>query len=232
MPATLALTASQNFGSITMDDYTGPTSIKVQYGNFTVGKLSNANNYVSVQFGKTTIGDINQATIKHEYGSGLTIGSVNTLKLNAQFVGATIGTIKGSANIKHEYGSGLTIGKSGNLTLDANFVKVKINAITGNANISTEYGGGLTIEKVESICKNLDIKAQFSKTDIDFGASYNADFDVSTAFGSFKAGENVTSKRTDDEKDYSQNKQYTGRVGKGGSANVKIKSEYGSVSLN
>lgn len=232
MPATLALTASQSFGNITMDDYVGPTSIKVQYGNFNVGKLSNVNNYISVQFGKTTIEDINQATVKHEYGSGLNIGSINTLKLNAQFVGTTIGTIKNNANIKQEYGSGLTIGKTGNLTLDANFVKVKIGAVTGNANISTEYGGGLNIDKVEPSCKNLDIKAQFSKTNIDFGTNYNADFNVSTAFGGFNAGQNVSSKRTDDEKDYSQKKQYVGTVGKGGSANVKIKSEYGSVTIN
>jgi len=232
MPSTNALTVAQSFGNVNMENFAGPTSLKVEYGNLTTGVLSNVNNYVSVQFGKAEIEEVNQATIKHEYGSGLTLGSANTLKLSAQFTGVKIGTIKNSADIKHEYGAGLTIEKVGSLILKANFIKVKILALAGNGTINAEYGGGVTIDQVEAGCKKLDINAHFAGINLGFSLNLNADLDISTQFGGFKStADGVEVKRTDENKGFTQSKAYTGKVGKGGTSKINVKTEYGSVSL-
>ena len=154
MPSSSALTMSQQYGNIDMADQSGPLSVKVQYGNFTAGNLSNANNYINVQYGKTNVTEINKGIVKHQYGSGLNIGSASELNLDAQYVDVNVGTVRESALIKQQYGSGLTMGTVSNLVLDAQYTKVNIQAIKrGNSVIKQQYGsldigssGSLTVK--------------------------------------------------------------------------------------
>ena len=141
MPAINALTAQQQYGNIDLADFSGPTSLKVQYGNLTAGNLNSSNNYIYVQYGKATIQDINTAVVKHEYGGGVSIGSIGTLQLDAEYVPVNVNTITKSANIKIQYGSGLTVGSiAGNLLLNSEYAKVNINSVKGNTVIKQGYG--------------------------------------------------------------------------------------------
>lgn len=161
MPAALALTLSQSYGSVTLGDLTGALYAKVQYGNFTAQNLANVSNYISVQYGNTNIQNLNAATIKQQYGSGLNIGTINTLDLNAQYSNVKIGTIKGSATVKQQYGSGLTIGTVEDLNLNAQYVNVNVTSIRGNAKIDQQYNN-LTIGNVG----RLDLKSQYTGASI------------------------------------------------------------------
>ncbi|GGI23173.1 hypothetical protein [Pedobacter mendelii] len=148
MPAVNALSAQQEYGSIEIGNFAGPTSFKVQYGNLIAGSLSNSNNYLYVEYGKMTIQDLNSAVVKHEYGGGVSIGSVGTIEINAEYVPVNINTIRKSADIKVQYGSGLTVGSiAGNLLLNSEYAKVNINSIKGNTVIKQGYGS-LTIASV------------------------------------------------------------------------------------
>ena len=130
MPAVNPLTVMQQYGNVNMDDFSGPTSLKVQYGSLTAGNLSNTNNYINVQYGKCTIQDLNAAVVKHSYNGPVTIGSVGTLELSAEYVAVNVNTIRKSADIKVEYGGGLTVGNiGGNLLLNTEYAKVDINSV-------------------------------------------------------------------------------------------------------
>lgn len=179
VPATNSLTLTQEFGNVNMDDFAGPLYAKVQYGDFIAGKLSNANNYVSVQYGKTTITDINKAVVKQQYGSGLTIGAAGTLDLNAQYVTVHINTIRGDAIIRQQYGSGISIANVNNLDLDIQYANVKVDNIKGNAIIRQQYNN----IKIGTVGK-LDLKSQYANVEIGalrgdgyFKMSYN-NFDI------------------------------------------------------
>lgn len=179
MPATNSLTLTQEFGNVNMDDFAGPLYAKVQYGDFIAGKLSNANNYVSVQYGKTTITDINKAVVKQQYGSGLTIGTAGTLDLNAQYVTVRINTIRGDAIIKQQYGSGISITNVNNLDLDIQYANVRVDNIKGNAIIRQQYNS----IKIGTVGK-LDLKSQYANVEVGalrgdgfFKMSYN-NFDI------------------------------------------------------
>jgi len=151
MPSTNALTAQQQYGSIDLADFSGPTSLKVQYGNLTAGNLNSANNYLYVEYGKMTVQNINTAVVKHEYGGGVSIGSVGTLQLDAEYVPVNVNTITKSANIKIQYGAGLTVGSiNGNLLLNSEYAKVNINSIKGNTVIKQSYSS-LTLASVGKI---------------------------------------------------------------------------------
>lgn len=161
MPASNALTMSQNYGSITMDDLSGALYAKVQYGNFEARHLSSTNNYISVQYGNANIANVEKAVVKQQYGAGLNIGTAGTLDIDAQYAAVNLGTVKGDAVIKQQYGSGLTIGSVDNLELNAQYTNVKIGTIKGNATIRQQYNN-LSVSSVGKL--NLD--AQYTGTAI------------------------------------------------------------------
>lgn len=175
MPAANALTLSQEFGNVTMGDFSGALSAKVEYGNFVAGNLSGTNNYISVQYGKTTVAEVNKAVIRHEYGAGVVLGTVGTLDLDVEYVNVNITNVKGNALIKQEYGGGLTLGAVTNLDLDVQYATVNIGTIRGNATIKQEYNS----LKIGSVGK-LNIHAEYTgvsvgalKGDGNFNLSYN-----------------------------------------------------------
>lgn len=231
MPANNALTAAQQYGNILMGDFSGPTSIKVQYGNFTSGDLNNANNYINIQYGASNIKDANTLKVKHQYGSGVKIGTVGTLDIDVQYAAADITTVKGSAVVKHQYGRGITIGSVGNLSVNAQYATVKVGTLKGNLICKQQYGN-LIVDQTEA-SKNIAIDSQYTTIDLGFAANYNADFDVEVSYASFKYGSNVTAKRegSDDERRYGQEKKYSGKIGKGGGAKVSVKAQYNGVTF-
>ena len=161
LPATNSLTMSNQYGNIVMGDFSGPLYAKAQYGNFTAGKLLSDNNYVSVQYGKTDIIELNKATLRQQYGSGMNIGTVRTLDLDAQYAAVNIGTIRGDAIIKQQYGSGLNIGTVNNIELNAQYAGVNITTVKGNAKMRQQYNN-LNIGSVGAI----DLVAQYTSANI------------------------------------------------------------------
>ncbi|KQB99216.1 hypothetical protein AQF98_16700 [Pedobacter sp. Hv1] len=230
MPASNALTASQTYGPLNLEDFAGPTSLKVQYGNLTTGNLSNSNNYISVQYGKAALKDVNAAKIKQQYGDGLTINTIGNIELDAQYSSAKIGTIKGSANIKHQYGGGTTIETAGALTVSAQYTKIKVGNLKGNLNGKVQYGK-ITVDEVETGNKDITISGGYSDIDLGFGATYNGDFEVSTNYGGFRYGSNISAKKLGEDRGYNSVKNYSGQVGKGGAAKINIRTDYGSVTF-
>jgi hypothetical protein len=162
LPATTAITLSQQYGNVELPDFYGPTALKVQYGKLVTGDLKNANNFISAQYTTVDLKDVNKATIKQQYGSGLTIASIGDLTLNAQYATVRIGVIRGNAAIKQQYGSGLSITAVDNLDLDAQYASVKVGTVKNDAHIKMQYGSGLSIEQVG----NLSLTAQYSAVKI------------------------------------------------------------------
>lgn len=232
MPVVNALTASQQYGNILMGDFSGPTAIKIQYGNLTAGNLNNVNNYLSIQYGKGDIKNMGGADIKHQYGNGLTIGTIsNTLNLNAQYTAVKIAAVKGAGTVKHQYGAGTTIGTvTGDLNVNTQYCTIKIGNLQGNLISKAQYGT-VIIDGIEAD-RHLDIDAQYTSVNLSFAQNYNSDFSISTSYGSFKYGANVTARILGDgEKNNSSSKKYAGQIGKGGLSRVIVKSSYGAVTF-
>ncbi|SEA95479.1 hypothetical protein [Pedobacter hartonius] len=263
LPASNALDLSQQFGNVNMGDFSGPLTAKVQYGDFNAGNLSDASNYISVQYGKTNIQELNKATIKQQYGSGLTIGTAGTLDLNAQYANVSITAIRGDALIKQQYGSGLKIGSVNNLDLDVQYASVNVTAIKGNATIKQQYnsltignvgrlslrseytgvnvgtlrGDGdfkmsynnFNIGEVSPGCRSLIIDVDYVDVNLGFSDSFNGDFSVQKTYGAFRYGSSVRVNALGENDKHSSTKNYSGKIGNGGSARVQIKSDYGAV---
>ncbi len=232
MPGVNALTMFQKYGNVVTGDLSGPTSIKIQYGNLTAGNLTNTNNYLSIQYGKGEIKDMGGADIKHQYGDGLSIGTIsNTLNLSAQYTSVKIAAIKGAASITHQYGNGTSIGTvTGALNANIQYCAIKINLLNGNLTSRAQYGK-VIIDEIEWE-KDVEIDAQYTSVSLSFTNNYDANFSVNTNYGSFKYGANVSARQLgEDDKRNSSSKKYTGQIGKGGANRIIVKSNYGSVTF-
>lgn len=263
MPAANPLNIDNQYGNVTLDHLSGPTAIKVQYGNFTAVSLSNSNNFINVQYGKCSIQDLATGTVKHQYNGPVNIGTAGTLTLDAQYTGVIIGAIRKSAVIKVQYGSGLTVGNiGGNLILDADYAKVNLASVKGNAVINQAYGNlkadnlsklvlkaaysavnmgalngdaeirisynDLNVKTISNSCKKLTIDADYTDINLGFDNRYDANFNVKTSYAGFNCDgvAKIGSTNKDNEE-----KNYSGKIGNGGSATVMVKADYGSVSF-
>jgi hypothetical protein len=146
VPASNALTLSQQYGNVTMPGFSGPVSAKVQYGNFSAEKLSNSSNYISVQYGNMNIEDLKNGTLKQQYGNGITLGTANDIKVNAQYSNVSIERLTGDATMSVQYNK-VRIGQisegSKTLNISAQYAGVDLgfnDAYKGKLDVQTSYG--------------------------------------------------------------------------------------------
>lgn len=231
IPTTVTLTATQQYGNITLDDFDGPTSLKVQYGDLTVNSLNNTKNSVSAQYSKVNIQNVKSAKLSVQYGGGLKIGTVDELDLLAQYAGVTIGWVKRGASIKQQYGNGLKIGKINDLTLTAQYANVNLEKLYGNLSAKIQYGK-FKVSELETPAGDIKVDSQYAQVGIGFGSNLNADFSVKCAYSNVTFGDRIAAKKLSDDRREGHRKEYSGTIGKGGSTVLKITAQYGGVTFN
>src|SRR5690606_37898655 len=140
-------------------------------------------------------------------------------------------TIKNGAQIKHQYGRGLTIGTTGDLNLLAQYTSLKMGKLAGTFNGKVQ-NSRLTVEQIAPSTKIVNIDADYTTVALGFAAGFSADFNLNTSYGNFRYEDHIVSKKmiSDDRSSHST-KQYTGKIGKGGTAVVRINTKYGTVTF-
>lgn len=231
MPANNALTLSQQYGNVEMPDYNGATSLKVQYGNLVTGNLNSNNNYINIQYGKADLQNVNTGKFKFQYGGGVKIGNVDELDLEVQYTSVDVKSVKKTASVKTQYGRGVTIGSVGGLSLTAQYTTVNVGKLSGIFTGKLQYGK-LNIDEIEGASKTVNVDAQYTTVNLGFAPNFNGDFNVNTAYSGFSYGNNVSARKTNDDRNYSSRNDYEGKVNKGGGSNVSVRSQYGSVKFN
>lgn len=262
MPETNSLKLSHQYGNVSIDDFVGSVVANVQYGNFVAGDLKNNSNELSISYGSTVIKNINKAKISQEYGSGLTVGTVGTLSLNAAYAAVKINAITEKASISQQYGAGLTIGTVGELDLNSAYARVQIATIKGGAKISHQYSNlsiGLANElnlnaqysnvKVGRLNGDSKLNIQYNNLNIDDVSAGCQSLIVDCAYvntvikfngnynGSLAASTRYSSLQYGPGilvkvEEDKQTKRYTGKIGTGGNAKVNLVSNYGSTIFN
>lgn len=229
MPAKNALILSQEFGNVSIGDFSGPLQARVQYGSLNADRLENTSNHIEVEYGGVDLVYVNRAVLKQQYGSGLRIGSVGTLELDVEYAGVNIGQVRDRAQITQQYGSGLQIAAAGDLVINSEYANVSIGSLKGDGNFRLSYNQ-LNVKNISGTCRNLNVNAEYTNVDLGFSAGYAADFTVETSYGNFRYGGNVKARSSGDPDDDSS-RRYLGRVGSGSGGTLKVRTEYGNVSF-
>lgn len=202
--------------------------------NYTVYMPAKTALTITNKFGATTLPDLDgKLDITNAYGA-LNAKSLSNRGnvINVAFGSANIGSVYGS-KLKVAYG-GLTLNEADKLDATVSYGHIKISKLSSSGNIILKYGS-LDVDNVSNNLKTLDVTSSFSPIKLGLPGAIDADFDVTTSFGSFSYNNdvNVTSKVPDKERGFSTTKSYKGHLGKGGSDKmIVIKSSYGSVKFD
>lgn len=229
MPDGHPLSLSNEFGNIFMTDYSGKTTINLEYGNLTAGHLGELN--LSHEFGKGEIESISKGNFNMDYVDEFTLSDANELELDGEFSKIEIGNIK-TINFDIEYGN-LVIETVSNYNGAAEFSKISIGEIYQNFNLDAEYASGtIAIKHVSKDIKSFKLDTEFSKSEIIVENGANFKFKTKHSFGKLKtegSGFNFTKKIKD-----MSDEAYEGTIGNQTDENstiLRITTEYGGCTI-
>lgn len=127
MPASNALTVSNEFGPTTIPDFRGEVDLTSKFGSLTTGTLANIKN-IHVEFGKATLANITSAPVTIKFSKAVISKVSGSVKLNLEFC----------SNVRVNLDNSLT---SLDLKTSYSTVNLKPSAsLQASYNISTSFG--------------------------------------------------------------------------------------------
>jgi hypothetical protein len=226
-PATMNLSLHNEFGDVFIGEWAGPTTIDVQYGSLTVGKLLNESNELELQFSKGSVGLINKGELNLSYVDRFNLDKSKDLILKSSFSKVDIETLE-HLDCHSEY-DGIEIGEANRIELKASFSAVKIGKLHLRGDLSNEYGA-IKIASVSKGFEGLEIENSFASIKVTFEKGSQFNFECNAEFGDISMPGEADVRI--DKKDISEH-YLKGKVGDGSDLpNLNIEVEYGSASID
>lgn len=201
---------------------------------------------------ETKMKDINnkkdeKSTMEINYTISMPEG--NALKVQNEFGSTTIPDFKGEVDLTSKFGS-LTTGNLSNIKgihvefgkanlanintapVTIKFSKAVISKLSGDIKLNLEFCSNVRLN-LDNTLSSLDLKTSYSTVNLKPTGGLQANYNISTSFGSFKNTSDVkfsSDEDKDDDNKYSPkfDHQYSGRSGSG-SVPVKVKSSFGKI---
>ncbi|MBS7565989.1 hypothetical protein KHS38_16400 [Mucilaginibacter sp. Bleaf8] len=231
-------TNKENRGSIMAIFFGGEkNTVRRVEVNYTVYMPAKNQLQVSNRYGATVLPDLaGKVIIDNAYGS-LVAKSLSNAgnEIVVKYGSATIDNFSGS-ELNVAYGS-LNLGEADKLNATVSYSSAKIGKLKTSGNLNVRYCGGLQIADLGRNLKSLSVNSSYSNIKLGMAENDNADFDITTHYGSFSYGDrpvNIVNKTPgDEERGWSSTKTYKGKLGKGNSDKlIVIRSNYGSVKFD
>lgn len=181
MPTRNPLSASNEFGAMSIGDYAGEVSLRSQFGKLTAGKLSNVKK-VHVEFGKAVVEAINNGDVV------------------IKFSRAEIKNLDGDVDGKFEHCGGIKLGVSNNiksLTIKNSFTQLYLDCsanLSANFDIKTSFSEvtnktGFAIKKEGEDDERRGPK--FDHRYVGKAGSGNIEMKIKSDFGDVIVGHNI-----------------------------------------
>lgn len=149
------------------------------------------------------------------------------LDFHLQYGNLTAEALASSSNdCSVEFGN-TTIQSFGGGQFHSQYGNSKINEVKGAGSIRAEFGN-LDVGPITHKSGTLDIQCEFGDLDVVFSKGGDFQFEVRSSFGDIDLPSGVQGKVT--KKDFTS-QEMKGRVGSGGSAIVRLDSEFGDVEI-
>ncbi|SMG37337.1 hypothetical protein SAMN05661096_02440 [Marivirga sericea] len=229
MPDGHPLSIDNEFGNIFLTDYSGKSTVNLEYGNLIAGNLKLLN--LSHEFGKGEIESIEQGKFNLSYVDGFSLHTANQLQLTAEFSKVEIKKIT-SILFDLEYGN-LSVEEVSNYDGEAEFSGISIGKVHENFELDAEYANGtIEINLVSKDIKSFQLSTEFSKSEIRIESGANFTFESEHSFGKLKT-EGSSINFTERIKDMSD-ESYRGTIGnqtQNIKTTLKIDTEYGGCTI-
>ncbi len=207
MPKENPLIVKNKFGNTDIPSFQAPLTVTSQNGTFSANYLEGAENNIDVRYGSIRIGKMDEGKLDCQY-SDLKLDQVKKLMLNNKFGKLNIGDII-------------------NLNADIDYSGAKIGTMRGVGKINLNYSPDFRIDELTNSSENVDIQATYSTVVLPAEANR---FNVTVTYGRFSYPSDVNFSMQPAVPSQKV-KQYQGKVGTGGGANITVTSRYGDVKL-
>jgi hypothetical protein len=125
----------------------------------------------------------------------------------------------------------LSIGEVGTLDADIGYSGASIGSISGSCKVKLSYSGDFQVNELLRTAENIDIQAAYSSVTL---PAESSQFNVTVTHGSFKLPINAKVSFTQQPgktEAARSTKQYSGKVGIGNGATIRVVSKFGDVRL-
>ncbi|MGJ8745124.1 hypothetical protein [Polaribacter sp.] len=228
MPKTNSVELDNDYGSIYLDNLSGKADVKCDYGKIIVGELLAENNSISLDYcSASSIGYMKSGDLNIDY-SKINIDAADKVRVKADYSTLKFDKID-TIDFNSDYGS-LIINNANTIKGSSDYVNMRFGTVKKNISIRTDYGN-ILVKNLAKGFENVEITGQYAgiKIGVATGAVFNFQVDLQYA------GFNRNDEKIAFYKSLSKatKKYYEGKFGKGNAeGNIKIKSEYGSVSIS
>ena len=228
MPISNDLNLNNDYGRISLDELKGKAEISCDYGEIEIGDLKGDNSEISLDYCKaSSIESMKDGQIRVDY-SNITIDEATDINLNTDYSTVTFGEVK-ILDFSADYGS-IRVDNGVSISGSGDYSGLKFGNITKKLNVSADYGS-IRIKNLVSGFELVDINSEFASIKIGIESGISFDFIVDLQYAGFKRDNSKIDMRKSIVKN--SKKYYEGTFGKSGSSsNIKIKSEYGSVTFD
>ncbi len=217
MPKNNSLTVSNKYGKTNIPQFSAPLKVTSTYGSFNSDRLSGGDKDIFVQYGSSNIKQMDDGLLNVAY-SKLNIEKADNLKLTNNYGSIVLDDINNLDGII-QYSSG------------------KIGKINQSGKLSISYSDGVQLSELSKTLKTLDIRSNYTAVKLPVNGDCNADFEVTTTYANFKypEGKCTLTVNPDDDEDadrkigWQPTKVYKGKIGKGSSTKITIKTNYAGV---
>lgn len=227
LPESNSINIDNDYGNISLDYLSGDAKINCEYGGISISELTSNNNSINLDYcSNSNIGFIKNGKLNLDY-SKITIEESENLKINSDY--STINVDKTeSIEFNIDYGA-INLDEAINVNVNSDYTNMKFGEIKKNLIIDSDYGA-ISIKNLLEGFELLDINSQYTGIRVGIDSSAVCEFEIDLQYASLK-GENenmeIFTKISKPTKKY-----YKGKIGNGNTnSNIKIKSQYGGVSL-
>ncbi len=225
MPGTINLDLSNKFGDVIIGERMGKSKIHVEYGHASIGKLNHGDNLLEVEFGSLRVGSVKGAVVNIEF-SKLNLEYAGSIRLNSQYSDLSLEEVivlEGSVE-----GGEIFLGDAIVLTLKTEFVNFVIETLKEKLYVDGAFGN-FEIKSVSPGFESITIINEYGNYIIPIGASTSYTIDVESHFGGVQLPEGKAEFST-----YISSGSdlvIQGTIGENPTGIVKIRSEFGNISL-
>jgi hypothetical protein len=213
---------SNKYGNIYADKIFGNTNITCKYGNINFGNLEGNSNKITLGYSQnSTITSVDDLNLNSQY-SELSIQKAKQIAASGNyntFEFKTCTDLNVSSNYTKIYSDYL-----GKVVISGNYLTVKLGDIISSLTIDSNYSDIRCNHTSKT--NSLNINGNYSNIKIYCDTNSDFDFSVSTKYGSFKAGNNVT---FTEKSEKGSSGSYSGRYNSGGKSKIIANTNYGNI---
>lgn len=229
MPATLQLSLLNKFGNVNLPSLANQLQIKVSYGNIKAAKLTGPyEKRIEVSFGSATIDELDNAFLESKY-SKVNIEVVGKAEIMNSF-GKTKIMEANNLRITQKYGD-FELRKVNTLVGTVEFSNVDLDYLGKSADLHLKYASNADLGIISSSVELLKINAGFSTVYLKFDETANQDFEAHLKYGDIKLNNQYMKDYIKNTNQNNSSSDYKGKIGKGGSGNLLINSNYTTIHI-